>query len=163
MAAAVFGAAQTPAPAKREPGGAGGRAAGGAGAAVTPAPWPVPGHIRGWLERQWLMITAVSAAVVLLALAIALSPLFPGTPPGSKRAAAKADSGVHRIDVFSGKATVLVNGQPLGETPVDYVGPIGETVKVELRQDGFEPLRQEIQMTTTGTSTFTMRRTGEAP
>jgi hypothetical protein len=34
---------------------------------------------------------------------------------------------------------------------------------VELRQDGFEPLREEIQITTTGTSTFEMRRAGEVP
>ena len=34
---------------------------------------------------------------------------------------------------------------------------------VELRQDGFEPMREDIQMTTTGTSTFMMRRAGEQP
>jgi eukaryotic-like serine/threonine-protein kinase len=164
-AAAVFGTAQTPAPAKKDQ-------------PASPAPWQAPSgeQVKSWLERHWLMVTAVSAAVVLLALAIALSPLFSRTATssgtragshtraaGSGHGAASADAGVHHIDVFSGRATVVVNGKPLGETPIDYVGPIGETVKVELRQDGFEPLKEEIQITTTGTSTFTMRRTGEEP
>jgi hypothetical protein len=167
-AAAFGGSAQTPAP-KPE-------------AAAPPASWSSPGaaRVRGFLERQWMAITAISAAVALLALAFALSPIFGTTPAGGgsgTRATVRgqgrghagaantsaADAGIHRIDVFSGRATVLVNGKPLGETPIDYVGQIGETVKVELRQDGFEPLREEIQITTTGTSTFEMRRAGEVP
>ena len=76
---------------------------------------------------------------------------------------ASHETGVHHIDVVSGRAMVLVNGHPIGETPVAYTGPVGETVSVELQQNGFAPLREQIQVTTTGTSTFTMRRPGERP
>jgi serine/threonine-protein kinase len=160
-AATVFGTAQTPAPAKMEQ-------------PAAPAAWQAPStaQVKSWLERHWLMVTAVSAAVVLLALALALSPLFSGTVnPGGTRGgsraraagqgAASADAGVHHIDITNGRATVLVNGKPAGETPVDYVGPIGETLKVELRQDGFVPLHFEVQITANGTSTQTMSRPGE--
>ena len=78
-----------------------------------------------------------------------------GAPAGAEPA---GDAGVHRIDVVSGRATVRVNGKPLGDTPIDYVGRVGDTVSVELKQDGFEPMREDIQVTTTGTSTFNMRR-----
>jgi hypothetical protein len=154
-AAAAIRAAEPPAPV--------------APAAEAPAPvpmWQRPGavQVQSWLERQWLLITAVSAALVLLALAIAVSPLFRPAPSDTTHSVQPAsEPGVHHIDVFSGRATVTVNGKPLGETPVDYLGKVGETVKVELRQPGFEPLREEIQIMTTGTSTFSMRRTGEVP
>ena len=144
---------------------------------------PIPGSpaatngatMQVWVERWWLPITAASAAAALLVLALFLA--FDGAAPsagtGSVTAAgagtvsglgtAPAEPGVHHIDVITGRAAVLVNGKPLGNTPVDYVGPIGETVSVELRQPGFEPVKEQIQVTTTGTSTFMMHRTGERP
>jgi eukaryotic-like serine/threonine-protein kinase len=144
--------------------------------ALTPAAMPMA-PMQDWVERRWLPITSICAAVALLGLAIFLAldtpPRRPGSgvlPPGIGRSAGGvggrpgAESGVHHIDVVSGRARVSVNGKPLGDTPVDYVGPVGETVSVELRQDGFEPTREDIQVTTTGTSTFNMRRaTREQP
>jgi hypothetical protein len=138
---------------------------GPAGAGGTPA--------QAWLERWWLPITASSAAIALLVVALYLALDRPAPPAGGGPVAAAgmdprsagpaADSGVHHIDVITGRATVLVNGKPLGDTPVDYIGPVGETVSVELRQPGFEPVKEQIQVTTTGTSTFMMHRTGERP
>jgi serine/threonine-protein kinase len=132
--------------------------------------------MQAWLERWWLPITAVSAAAALLLLAIYLAfdsklPSAGGgavaTAAGSGTATpggkAPAEPGVHHIDVITGRAAVLVNGKPIGETPVDYVGPVGETVSVELRQPGFEPVKEKIEVSTTGTSTFMMHRTGEQP
>jgi eukaryotic-like serine/threonine-protein kinase len=145
-----------------------------------PAAWarPAATEVQGWLERHWLLISTISAAVLMVTLAMFLA--FQGhriepdgnggatggtgrrvTPRGGGQAS--GDTGVHHIDVVSGRAMVLVNGRPIGETPVDYTGPVGETVSVELQQIGFEPLREQIQMTTTGTSTFMMRRPGERP
>jgi len=86
-----------------------------------------------------------------------------GTAPPGGGGRTNPEPGVHHIDVVTGRASVLVNGKPIGETPVDYVGPIGETVSVELRQPGFEPVKEQIEMMTTGTSTFMMHRTGERP
>jgi eukaryotic-like serine/threonine-protein kinase len=143
--------------------------------ALTPPPIAAA-PIQDLLERRWLPITTVSAALLMLALAIALALDRPpratagggGRPPaggsamGGDRTA--VESGVHHIDVVSGRASVRVNGRRLGDTPVDYVGPVGETVTVELSQDGFEPMREDIQVMTTGTSTFMMRRaTREQP
>jgi hypothetical protein len=137
------------------------------GAAPVSAPMAL---VQDWLERRWLLITSVCAAVVLFGLAIFLAldtpPRRPGPGTGVTAVGGRpaAEKGVHHIDVVSGRARVSVNGRPLGDTPVDYVGPIGETVSVELRQEGFVPTREDIQITTTGTSTFTMRRaTREQP
>jgi eukaryotic-like serine/threonine-protein kinase len=146
---------------------------------TAPAAWASPAatDVQGWLERHWLLISAVSAAVLMLMLAVFVAfqghrivPDGDGGGGGTGRRATPAggghaanDTGVHHIDVVSGRAMVLVNGRPIGETPVDYTGPVGETVSVELQQVGFEPLREQIQMTTTGTSTFMMRRPGERP
>ncbi|MEO5823511.1 MAG: serine/threonine-protein kinase [Vicinamibacteraceae bacterium] len=169
--------------------------------ALAPAAPRPASPVQDFLERRWLLITAVSTAVSMVALATYLAFEMPprlaggGTSPaasgtasagtgaagsgaagsggaggagsgglgsGGTSAAAGArpgaDAGVHRIDVVSGRANVRVNGKVLGDTPVDYVGTVGETVSVELRQDGFEPVREDIQVTTTGTSTFNMRR-----
>ncbi len=131
-----------------------------------PAEGPPLSPIQELLERRWLLITTVSAALVMLALAVFLAfdtlPRAPGGgqgagPPGPGGRPA-AEAGVHHIDVMSGRATVRVNGRTLGDTPVDYVGTVGETVSVELQQTGFVPVREDIQVTTTGTSTFNMMR-----
>ena len=156
------------------------RAAGApAGATPMPAAPAVGPEVQAWLERWWLPITASSVAIVLLLLAVylALDRAVPsaagggpvvvagrrGTAPPGGGGRTNPEPGVHHIDVVTGRASVLVNGKPIGETPVDYVGPIGETVSVELRQPGFEPVKEQIEMMTTGTSTFMMHRTGERP
>jgi serine/threonine-protein kinase len=147
-------------------------------ALATPIPVPPASgpEVQVWLERWWLPITASSVAAVLLLLALYLAfdravpsaaggPVVPAAGPrvASGNGVRPAEPGVHHIDVVTGRASVLVNGKPIGETPVDYVGPIGETVSVELRQPGFEPVKEQIEMMTTGTSTFMMHRTGERP
>jgi eukaryotic-like serine/threonine-protein kinase len=140
--------------------------------ALTPPATLPPAPLPDLLERSWLLMATVSAALLILALAVYLAFDVPtrrkdgGETRSSGRSSGgdstpgrqQADSGVHRIDVVSGRARVLVNGTPLGDTPIDYVGTVGETVSVELKQDGFEPMREDIQVTTTGTSTFNMRR-----
>jgi hypothetical protein len=147
---------------------------------ATPAAAPAGGpQAHSHIERWWLPISAASVAAVFLLLAVYLAldravaspggrgPVAVAGGPGPARPAgertAAVESGVHHIDVVTGRASVLVNGKPIGETPVDYVGPVGETVSVELRQPGFEPVKEQIEMMTTGTSTFMMHRTGERP
>jgi hypothetical protein len=108
----------------------------------------------------------VSAALALLALAVFLAFETSLRPPGGGRGAGPPgpdgrpaiEAGVHHIDVMSGRASVRVNGRTLGDTPVDYVGTVGDTVSVELQQHGYVPVREDIQVTTTGTSTFNMTR-----
>jgi hypothetical protein len=161
--------------------------------ALTPAAGVPPLPVQELLERRWLLITTVSAALVMMAVALFLAFDTPARPPGGggspgdgstvgpgssggsgtsadgsggsgssgrsgQAGQVDAGSGVHHIDVVSGRASVRVNGRTLGDTPVDYVGTVGETVSVELRQDGFVPVREDIQVTTTGTSTFNMVR-----
>jgi eukaryotic-like serine/threonine-protein kinase len=146
------------------------------GVADLGTPAAAPTAMQAWLERWWLPITAVSAAAALflLALYLAFDSRLPSAGGGAVAVAADSDTatpggkapaepGVHHIDVITGRAAVLVNGKPIGETPVDYVGPVGETVSVELRQPGFEPVKEQIEVSTTGTSTFMMHRTGERP
>jgi len=116
-------------------------------------------RLLDWLERRWLPIT--SAAAGALVLMIVLIGSGSSEPPARDFEIPPTERGVHRIDVVSGRAKVLVNGRPLGETPIDYVGRLGDTVAIELRQAGFETLREQVQITTTGTSTFNMRRPGE--
>jgi serine/threonine-protein kinase len=141
--------------------------------ALTPISRPMQ-PIQSWIERHWMPISAASIALPMVALALWLALGGQGRMPSGGGGGGRpggtgtgpqlpADSGLHRIDVVSGRADVIVNGKPLGSTPVDYVGPIGETVAVELRQPGFEPLQEQIQITTTGTSTFMMRRSRALP
>lgn len=65
---------------------------------------------------------------------------------------------VHRIDVSQGVADVVIDGRRLGRTPYDYQAARGETVTLELRQQGFLPVREEFVITERPVWTFPMRR-----
>ncbi|MEX2271795.1 MAG: serine/threonine-protein kinase [Vicinamibacterales bacterium] len=65
---------------------------------------------------------------------------------------------VHRIDVTEGVAEVLINGRHRGRTPHDYTAAAAEIVTIELRQEGFLPVRQRFVVTERPVWTFSMRR-----
>ncbi len=117
------------------------------------------GAALAWLERSWLALAALAAAVVLgvlVAAAIGARGPARSTAPGG------GDT-IHRIDVLSGRARVFVNGREMGTTPFAYPGRAGETIEIELRQEGFEPVKGRISITTDATSTFEMKAAGRLP
>lgn len=67
----------------------------------------------------------------------------------------------HVIDVAQGRATVYLNGELRGETPLEFEARPRETVSLELRQPGYATLRERFDVTTRRTWTFTMRALSE--
>jgi serine/threonine-protein kinase len=104
------------------------------------------------LEQRWRWLAGAAFAVLL---AIVTLIWWSGPEPGRAE-----DRAVERIDVTgtAGRAEVYVDGRSIGRTPVNYEGRIGQTIVVELRQDGYEPVREQISMTSNGTSTFQMEK-----
>jgi hypothetical protein len=53
---------------------------------------------------------------------------------------------------------VFVNGRLVGTTPLDYQARRGETIRLELRQEGFAPMSETFEVTERRVWTFAMRR-----
>jgi serine/threonine-protein kinase len=121
------------------------------------------------LSKYWAPLVAVAAALVLVVVGFLLWPSSePGTmpaepvPPPAAPAAGATDQPVarttHRIDVAVGQADVYVNGTLRGRTPFDYQATRGETIRLELRQEGFAPLQETFEVTERPVWTFAMTR-----
>jgi serine/threonine-protein kinase len=111
------------------------------------------------LERRWLWFAGAALAVVLAITAIVV------WGPGER--VRGPDDAVYHIAVQGtvGRAEVFVNGRSIGLTPASYQGKIGQTILVELRQDGYEPVREAVSLSANeATATFPMdRRRQPAP
>jgi serine/threonine-protein kinase len=113
-------------------------------------------HVRSYAVAAGLL--------VLVVFAVALWPeIGPGPQPSPGPSPAAAATVRHHIDVMTGRAQVRVNGRAIGSTPVDYHGQPGETIEIELQQDGYAPVRERVFLTKDGTSTFAMRSLGTLP
>jgi serine/threonine protein kinase len=112
------------------------------------------GREGGRLKTALRHRRAIAVAVVVIALA-ALAYSLSGTIPENER-------GVHHIDA-NRMATVYINGRRIGRTPVDYTGRIGDAIDVRIEADGAEPQQARIELTTNGTTTFTISDRRERP
>jgi eukaryotic-like serine/threonine-protein kinase len=103
------------------------------------------------------------AAVLVALLAYTFWPAAPEPPgpvpaPPSASAAPAAETTSHRIEVAEGSASVYVNGTFVGTTPFDYQARKGESIRLELRQDGFAPMSETFEVTERQVWTFAMRK-----
>jgi len=120
-----------------------------------PAQTPRPESLRPLLSsaivlarRRWRWIAA--AAVLVIAIVIVLG-WSASAPNGG------GDAAVQKFEVTSGRADVFVNGRSIGSTPATYNGRVGETVDVELRQEGYETIHENVMLSPNQTSTFAMQ------
>jgi serine/threonine-protein kinase len=105
------------------------------------------------LERRWQWLAIAAGAVVVGIAALLLW--------GRGERVLGPDDAVYHIAVqgTSGRAEVFVDGHSIGLTPASYEGKIGQTIVVELKQDGYEPVREQVSLTANeGTATFPMER-----
>lgn len=119
----------------------------------TPAPqgsvwraWPV--GPPSWRRVSWV------AAGALLAL-VALWWSRPDELPEDER-------GLHHIDA-NREAVVYVNGRRACLTPCEYVGRLGDLIDVRIEADGISPQQARIEITSNGTTTFTLPDTRDQP
>jgi len=133
-----------------------------------PAAWMRPASWLPLLERHWagLAAAAVVSLIVLAVVFVATRPRpVPATPtetpavgtdtrtatPGTARTS-------HRIEVVGGAADVYIDGVRRGRTPFDYQAAPGETIRLDLREEGFVPVSETFDVTTRPVWTFVMRR-----
>ncbi len=146
---------------------------------VAPSSSPVPLRLpaldaKRWLERldrRWILGVGLAVvAVVLFAYVFwpSSSPSAPApatpTPPAVESLPAPSpdrQATSHRIDVAEGTAQVYVNGTLRGSTPFDYQAADRETIRLELRQEGFDPLQETFEVTERPVWTFAMRRASD--
>jgi serine/threonine-protein kinase len=103
------------------------------------------------LAERWRLLTACAVVVLVLMGWLGLS-------DSDSRAPRTVATSPVRIDVVEGKATVFVNGQLKGQTPLVYQAGPDETVRLELRQPGFEPVESTFEITRQESWTFPMPR-----
>ncbi|MFN8060485.1 MAG: serine/threonine-protein kinase [Vicinamibacterales bacterium] len=116
----------------------------------------VAGPLASSAAAHWRTLTAAAVLVLALVAWLALA-----GPDRDGPVVNPVRTTNHRIDVVEGRATVFVNGQLKGQTPLTYVAGPHETIRLELRQPGYEPVQQSFDVTTKPTWTLRMRRAGE--
>ena len=116
--------------------------AGGPRVARTVRIWPgTPPWLRGRRTLVWFAVAA------MLGLAAFWSQQAPDIP--------EAERGLHHIDA-NRHAVVYVNGRRSCETPCDYVGRLGELIDVRVEATGAPVQQARIEITSNGTTTFTL-------
>jgi hypothetical protein len=125
---------------------------------------PATGTLLGVIERYWAVF--VAAAVVVLVLVTSMFLIRPAPPPPPEAQAPgeapAASLTSHRIDVAEGVAEVYIDGVRKGPTPYDYQARSKETIRLELKQDGFATVQETFDITERKVWTFAMKRLDQA-
>jgi eukaryotic-like serine/threonine-protein kinase len=108
------------------------------------------------IERRWQWWAAAAAVVVLAVLFLGLGRDEAATGHGGGASGDNLQLAVEHINVVNGPADVYVDGRPIGATPVDFPGRIGQTIQIELRKIGHESRHARVTMSAEHTSTLEM-------